>query len=290
MSNRRNIQFTYNPHNKATILDCNFTVDKANGNGLGIRSLKGSGRIASAYMNSTASFSATSNSTAVLTGISPITTNLSVGMGLSGSGIPVGARIKSIDSTTQITMTASASTSTTPTVTFWSHPGANVPAGYIVVNLQDNYNRYLYGSAGFVAPVSGSAIDVAGTGVTINTVYIIVVLGTTSAAQWQSIGLPANIVPAVGVSFIATKTGTATGTGYVEVIAATGSGIFSIEVVGDPNQMNSNGVNVLGAGNGMQIISACFNDSSGDAAQVAAPVDNSVVGMLFYMNDSAQGV
>src|ERR1700748_2627654 len=51
MANRRDIQFTYNPHNKATVLDCSFIVDSANGNGLGIRSLKGSARISSVFMH-----------------------------------------------------------------------------------------------------------------------------------------------------------------------------------------------------------------------------------------------
>lgn len=53
MSNRRDIQFMYNPHNKATVLDCNFVVDSTNGNGFGIRSLKKSGRIATVFMHTT---------------------------------------------------------------------------------------------------------------------------------------------------------------------------------------------------------------------------------------------
>lgn len=52
MSARRDIQFTWNPHNKATIVDCSFIVDSANANGLGIRSLKGSGRVAKVFMHS----------------------------------------------------------------------------------------------------------------------------------------------------------------------------------------------------------------------------------------------
>jgi len=296
LSNRRNIQFTYTPHNKATILDASFVVDTANGNGLGIRSLKGSGRIASVYMNSTYTATSAVDNSVTITNLSPSTANLKVGMGVSGTGVPVGARIASIVSSTSITITAATTGgSGTPTLTFWAAPGPNVPAGYIQVNLSDNYSRYLYGDAGFAAPVSGSALPVASSGVTLGTMYIIVSLGTTTTAGWQSLGLPMNITPAVGVSFIASKTGTATGTGAVEVIAATGAGVFSVELVGDPNQMNTNGSYTLSGapGNtsqGMQINSACFSDSSGDVPQVTQPADNSVCGMLIYLNDSAQGV
>jgi hypothetical protein len=222
MSNRRNIQFMYTPHNKATTLDCSFVVDSANGNGLGIRSLKNSGRISSVFMHTTA----------------------------------------------------------TPAI---GNPNPN--NGYIVVNLQDNYNRYLGGYSGFVSPVSGTPILVASAGVTAGLVYVIVSLGTTSATGWQSLGLPAGITPAVGVSFVATATTTAAGTGAVEVPATAGSGVDHIEVIGDANLMNNNGAIILGAGSGMQIIMACFKNTV-----LTAPVDGTVIGMNFYMNDSAQGV
>ncbi len=41
----------YSPHVRPVLVDCNFIVDKANGNGLGLRSLKGQG-ISAAYMTS----------------------------------------------------------------------------------------------------------------------------------------------------------------------------------------------------------------------------------------------
>ncbi len=289
MSNRRDIQFTYNPHNKATILDCSFTVNSAAGTGLGIQSLAKSGRISSVYMNSADTFTAVSHTSTSLTGI-PSTAALSVGMGVSGSGLAVGTTIAAIVSGTAITLSAATSTSTTPTVTYWVHPGANVPAGYMVVNLQDNYNSFLYGKAAFVAPPSGSSVLVASAGVVLGTVYTITILGTTSAAQWQSIGLPANITPALGVSFIATKTGTATGTGAVQVPLAAGAGVFDVEVVGNPSVMNSNGAYVLGAGNGTQLLLACYADSSADAPVIAAPSDLAGVKLLLYFNNSAQGV
>lgn len=51
MSNRRSNQFTLSPHNKATILDCSFTVAAADTAGFGVTALKKSGRISSVFMN-----------------------------------------------------------------------------------------------------------------------------------------------------------------------------------------------------------------------------------------------
>ena len=221
MSNRRDIQFTFNPHNKLTLLDCSFIVDSANGNGLGIRSLKASGRISNVFMHTSAT---------------------------AAAGNP------------------------------------NPAAGYILVQLQDNYNAYLFGSAGFVTPVSGTPINVT-TGVTAGLVYVITSLGTTSVAQWQALGVPANIVPAVGVSFVAPATVTATGSGQIQVPKSTGSGISHLEVIGDSNLMNSNGAYILGGSNGMQIIAGCYSNGA-----LATPSDGTVIAMSFWMNNSAQGV
>jgi hypothetical protein len=54
MANRYLTQFFYTFHKMPVLLDCNFIVDSTNGNGLGIRSLKGPG-IAAVYMNTSAS-------------------------------------------------------------------------------------------------------------------------------------------------------------------------------------------------------------------------------------------
>jgi len=230
MSNRRDIQFTFNPHNKATILDCSFIVDHSNGNGLGIRSLKNSGRIANVYMN----------------------------------------------------------TSATPAA---GNP--NPQAGIIVVQLQDNYNRLLSAFGGRVVPLSGSNlnVDASDAALTIGNAYVITSLGTSTAADWVALGVPANITPAVGVAFIAAATGAGTGTGHVQVPASTGSGIFSIEALGDANLANSNGAYTLGNSNGMQLILACYKaNGTGSTPLLAAPADGTVISLVLYMNNSAQGV
>lgn len=295
MSNRRDIQMTYNPHNKLTLLDCSFVVDSTNGNGAGIRSLKRSGRIAYVYMNTSAAFTGTSHTSTLIDGISGGTASLVVGMPVQGSGITAGTTIASIVSGTSITLSAATSSSTTGSITYQTIGNPNPAAGYIYVQLQDNYNTYLFGGAGFAAPLSGSNISISGSSVlTVHVPYVITSLGTSTQANWQAVGLPANMTAAVGVSFFATVTGGGTGTGTVQAAGTNGAGIDHIEVIGDSNLMNSNGAFVAGpnpaisnngSANGMQFILACYKNGT-----LTAPTNNSVIGLTFGLNNSAQGV
>ena len=190
-------------------IQCSFVVDHANGNGLGIRSLKGQG-VAKVFMHTTA----------------------------------------------------------TPAV------GSPNPAvGYIVVQLSSAYAAYAGGTAGFVAPISGTPINVT-SGLTVGQAYIITSVGTTTAAQFQSLGLPTGIVPAPGVSFIATSASAGVGTGVVEVPMATGSGIDHIEIVGDPNLTSGP------SQGGAQIICLALG---GAPLAATAPADGTVIGLTFNM-------
>jgi hypothetical protein len=204
-------------HVSPVLLDCNFVVDSTNGNGLGIRSLKGPA-VQAVYMN----------------------------------------------------------TSATP-----SANNPNPAAGTIVVQLQDNYNRSLSGFNAIVSPVSGSPLLVASAGLTVGIAYIIVLLGTTTTAAWHALGVPAGVTPAVGVSFIAAAT-SALGTGAVEITAAAGSGICSIETVGDPNLSLSPDPKA-NQGFGAQIILQCRDY----AGAIAAPADGTVISLDFYLNNSS---
>ena len=216
MANRRDIQFFYTPHNKATLLDCSFVVDSANA--AGITDLQQSGRIASVYMHSS----------------SPSSSN------------------------------------------------PNPASGIILVNLQDNYNKYLGGFNQVTAPLDGSDIS---TGLGIGGLYIISDLGASTLAQFQAAGLPKNITPAVGVAFIAKATSIAGGA-KVQALATNGSEIVKIDIAGNPSLANSNGAHVLGAGNGMQLIFVCYDETN----SIAAPLNGSQINLAFYLNNSAQGV
>lgn len=259
MSNRRNIQFTYNPHNKATILDCSFTVNHTDSAGLGVTNLNASGRIANVFMN----------------------TNQTPGKGVGGITNP------------------------------------NPQAGIIIVQMSDNYNKFLNVMHTLRNPLSGSGIS---SGLSVGNVYVITVLGTTTLAQWQAAGVPTYITPAVGVAFVAAAT-SFTGTGRVQAPATAGTGIQSIEKLGSASVMNSTGANIVGAGVGMSLFLGCYNSvgslpvTSGtagnavtlnggntleatgggavavtDSKVLAAPADSSIIHLFIYLNDSAQGV
>lgn len=215
MANRRYTQFMNSLHPTPVLLDCNFVVDHSNGNGLGIRNLKGPG-IAAVYMNTSAT---------------PATGN------------------------------------------------PNPAAGYIMVQLEDNYNRSLSGFNAIVSPVSGTPL----TSVSANLAYTIVSLGTATLAQWQAVGLPPGLTPTVGQSFIATATQSIGGSAAVEVPATAGSGITNIETVGDPNQTLS--PVGLPQGQGGFLILQCMKNTV-----LTAPADNSVISLAFYLSNSSVNV
>ncbi len=196
-------------------LDLSFVVDSANGNGLGVRSVK-----------------------------------------FNGVGTP------------KVFM----HTSSTP-----AGGNPNPAVGYIMVQLPKAYTNYVSGYSGFVSTVSGTPINVT-SGVTAGLAYVITSVGTTSVSQWQSIGLPVGVTPAVGASFIATASATATGTGVVQVPLATGSGVDHIELVGDPNTMGqaTGGAIILS-----QVLGA--TNSSTTTFVAKAPADGTVVGLRFVM-------
>jgi hypothetical protein len=166
-------------------------------------------------------------------------------------------------------------TSSTPGMGLGGKTNPNPIAGYALIQLKSNYNYYLGGFSGFVSPVSGSPL----TSVTSHLAYVIVSLGTTTLAQWQAIGVPAGLTPAVGLSFIATATQAIGGTGAVEVPSM--SGIASVEVVGDPNQSIANAS--IAANGGAYLLVQFLSG----AAALTAPANGSVVGMSMFFDGSS---
>lgn len=216
----------YSMHVKPVLLDCNFIVDAANGNGLGIRSLKGP-MIQNVFMH----------------------TSASPGPGNSNPASP------------NVVVT-----------------NPNPVAGTIVIQFQDNFNRSLSGCSSLVSPVSGTPL----TSTTANVAYTIVALGTATAAQWQAKGLPKGITPAVGASFIASASGSIGGSAAVEIAAAAGSAVMSIETLGDPNATIAPDPSVS-QGFGAQFILQC-RDITG---AIAAPADGTVISLQFLLSDSS---
>lgn len=212
-------------HCAPVLLDCNFIVDRSNGNGLGIRSLKGPG-IANVFMH----------------------TSASPGIGNNGILNP------------------------------------NPADGYIIVQLQDNYNRSFSGFDSKVSPLSGSNLLVASAGLSAGLVYIITVVGTTTQAQWQALGVPAGITAAPGVVFVAAAT-SALGTGAVQVPAAQGSKINSIETLGDPNASLA----PVGTPNtgGYIFLTTLGSTGAGGIQQLVTPANGTVISLSFYLSNSS---
>lgn len=161
----------------------------------------------------------------------------------------------------------------------------NPASGYALIQYKYNFNKYLGGFNGFVSPVSGTPINVT-TGTTAGLAYIIISVGTTTIDQWQKLGLPLGVTPAVGVSFIAIATTTATGTGVIEVPAAAGSTISAVDVIGDANLSTTS--NIAAFSGQWLLVRFSAATSSGTTTLVAtAPANGSVVGMSSFFDNSS---
>ena len=109
---------------------------------------------------------------------------------------------------------------------------------------------------------------------------------STNLQDWQGVGLPQGVVPAVGASFIATATGYATGGGSTGLVQApTVPTVIDMAVVGDANQTLSL-VPMGGSGNvgGYILIQFSGATNSSTTTPIAlAPADNTTIGLGFYV-------
>ena len=164
------------------LIDCNFIVDSTNGNGLGIRSLKGQG-VKDVFMHTTAAFTGTSHTSTLIDGIASGTSSLLPGMPVQGSGIPVGTQIATIAGTGSITLTKATTSSTTGSITYQGVGSPNPAVGFAMIRLKSNYNRYLGGFSGYASPIAGSSINIDATdaALTVGNPYIITSVGHAAA-------------------------------------------------------------------------------------------------------------
>jgi hypothetical protein len=301
MASRWFTQFYGSLHKKPVQLDCNFVVDQTNGNGLGIRSLKGPG-ISNVFMNTantattTTSVFASGATTIVVNSLNSLAVGMTVTDSTTGGNIAGGTKIVSIYVPgNQVTLSAAtlgaSASSPGDTLSFVPNQASsgnpNPAAGVIIVQFQDNFNRYFFGTSGFVSPLSGSNVNVT-SGLTQYKPYVIVSVGSTTLAQWQTLGLPVGIVPAVGVPFIAATASAGSGSGIVQAPGV--SGIHAIEVIGDPNQtLNSSTASILGSAGGSYLMLQCLapTNSSTTTLIPTAPPNGSVIGLSFFMSNSS---
>ncbi len=145
--------------------------------------------------------------------------------------------------------------------------------GTYQVQLADNYNRYYFGAASFVSPLSGTPVSDGS--FSIGSVYVITSLGTTN---WASVGLPSNITPAVGAVFQATA---ASGGGNGTAETSSHSGIYTVEAIGDTNTMLSLFPTTPGLGG--LVTFQCLNASGAPTD----PASGSVMALTFYLSNSS---
>lgn len=165
-----------------------------------------------------------------------------------------------------------------------SASSTNPAAGTIIVQLQDNYNQLMSFDFGIQSPNSGSDVKIDNSAMTAGVAYTITTLGNASAAKWAAIGVPAGVTAAVGVSFIAATNGGAgnTLTSRVQASAAAGSGVASIEIVGQPNQSIAPN-RLLQASVGAQIILQCRDY----AGAIVAPAQLSNISIKLLLSNSS---
>lgn len=263
-------------------LNCNFLVDVANVNGLGLKSLKGLG-VKNVFMHSTASFTGTSHTSTLVDGISS-TAALVVGMPVQGSGIAAGTTIAAVQSGVAITLSAATSSSTTGSITYQGVGSPNPATGFIEVQLSANHAGYQSGSFSLSSPLSGSSVSIS-SGLTVGALYTITALGSSTAANFQALGLPVGIAPAVGVTFIATSSAAGTGTGTVQLSAATGSGVDHLEMIGDANLTSAPTDN---SGSLLYFVNLGATNSTTTTFVAKAPADGTLVTLTFNMLRSAK--
>ncbi len=158
----------------------------------------------------------------------------------------------------------------------------NPLAGYALIQMKQNFNKFLGLAGGFVTPVTTST-KVDNSALTVGQPYVITTLGNTTAAQWLTLGVPAGVTPAVGVVFTALLVGVAgeANTSTSRVMLPTTSLIPLIEVVGDTNAMVTSNI----ASNSGQWITLQFSASS--TSSVTNPADNSVFGGRLWFDGSS---
>lgn len=170
-------------------------------------------------------------------------------------------------------------------------------AGKYQIQMQDNYSGYYVGSSQFISPTTGSAlaIDATSAALTVGSVYRISVIGDNPDASYRAIGVPTGVTIDIGVSFVATATGSGVaGTGRV-LLVATGSGIDKVELIGDPNTtidpMSPIGGGQLGAIVTIQCLQAQVGAATtqGSALQYAAadPANGSTLKLSILLSNSS---
>lgn len=282
MANRRFTQFFNTLHTRPVLIDCNFVVDSTNGNGLGIRSLKGPG-VQAVYMHTSATPATGNPNPAVGHAIIQLQDNYNRYFGgFSGFVAPV---------------SGSALTSTTANITYvivslgtatlaqWQAKG--LPAG-ITPAVGVAFVATASGSIGGSAAVetvlnSGiSSIEVIGDPNTTLTSSAATVIGVSSGAYL--------IVHFLGPKTFSSTATTATDTTLTAISSTAGLRVGQA-VFGAGIPLGTTIATIVSA-TAITLSAATTASASGvavsfpDSYGVVQPTDGSVCGMSFYLSNS----
>jgi hypothetical protein len=163
-------------------------------------------------------------------------------------------------------------------------PSMTLQDGTILVCLSDNYNGvFNVIQPSIVLAATGSDVKIDNSAMTAGVPYRISVVGNASLAKWQSIGLPAGVTPAIGVSFIASSNGGSGNALTSRVQAAiTTSTVASIQLAADPNLTAAPSPSA-NLGYGAYMILQCRDF----AGALVAPANGTKIALQMYMSNSS---
>lgn len=105
----------------------------------------------------------------------------------------------------------------------------------------------------------------------------------TNLQNWQNVGVPKGVTPAVNLAFVATATGDSTGGGSTGTVKAmTKSGVAAMELLGNP-QLALNPIPMGGSPNSGGLVLVQFLDF---ANALVAPVDGSIFRLQFLLEEA----
>lgn len=169
----------------------------------------------------------------------------------------------------------------------------NPDTGIINVSLQDNYSRLLGFEWSAAPTVTGSPINISdSTVMTVGRPYQITTLGTTTAAQWVTAGVPVGTTPAVGVVYMSAITGAGTGTGTVTAIGVTNFNQIALVGANASQAIGSSKAAIAGLSDGSYLLFKILGptNSSTTTPIPVAPTDGIQIYMKLLFNNSKFGV
>ncbi len=172
-------------------------------------------------------------------------------------------------------------TSTTPTANN-GYTNPDPADGYMLIQLRNNFNSFL-GASVTLTSTTQTSTKIDDSALTAGLVYVITIVGDATTAKWQSVGLPAGVTPAVGVSFVATAVGTGSATLTSRVQVPKLSTVSAVEWVGNPI-LTAN--TAIYANSGMTLIGQLLDA----AGALVAPVDGTLINVSLYFDSSSVNV